>query len=367
MRVLICVYLIVLFAACTQNDRKHEGQSSRSEKLQRPSLSDSTEPHIANVRQLTFGSTTTFPRFSYNHRNVVFQRGFGGWGVRCDQVFMMNIEEAQKDTGNATLVSTGTGRAIGGYFMQDGGHILFSSSHLATDECPTFPDSYSGHQLWPIYDGFDIFVSDLDGDISEQLTSEPGYDAEATTSPKGDKIVFTSNRSGDLELYTMLIDGSKVKQITDAFGYDGSACFSPDGSKLVFLSSRPKTDLEIKRYSEYLQQGIIDPTHVEIFVSNSDGTDLRQVTELGGTILAPTYHPDGNKIIFSSNHGSETGKEFQLYTINEDGSGLEQITHASVFNAYPMFSFNGKKLLFSSSRNGTDSFGTNIFIADWIE
>jgi Tol biopolymer transport system component len=83
--------------------------------------------------------------------------------------------------------------------------------------------------------------SQPEGEVIRKLTDSPGYDAEATVSPKGDKIVFTSIRSGDLELYTMDMDGKNVHQVTNELGYDGGAFFSPDGSKLVFRASRPKT------------------------------------------------------------------------------------------------------------------------------
>ena len=91
----------------------------------------------------------------------------------------------------------------------------------------------NGKYVWPIHDSYDIFISDLKGNIVKQITNEKGYDGEATVSPIGDKIVFTSIRSGDLELYTCNIDGSNVKQITNQLGYDGGAFFSNDGKKLV--------------------------------------------------------------------------------------------------------------------------------------
>ena len=100
-------------------------------------------------------------------------------------------------------------------------------------------------------------------------------------SPKGDKIVFTSTRSGDLELYTMNIDGSDIKQITDELGYDGGAFFSPDGTKLIFRSSRPKSQEEVKAYKDLLSQGLVEPTEMELYICNSDGSDLRKLTDLG--------------------------------------------------------------------------------------
>ena len=210
-------------------------------------------------------------------------------------------------------------------------------------------------------------MADLKGNIIDQLTDEPGYDAEATVSRQGDKIVFTSDRSGDLELYTMNIDGSDVKQITNELGYDGGAFFSPDGTKLVFRSSRPSTDEEKAEYKQLLSEGLVAPTNMELYICNVDGSDLRQITNLGKANWAPFFHPSGEKIIFSSNHAGARGFEFNLFMINLDGTGLEQITYDSVFDAFPMFSNDGKQIVFSSNRNNGGTRDTNLFVADWVE
>ena len=89
------------------------------------------------------------------------------------------------------------------------------------------------------------------------MTFEEGYDAEPTVSPKGDRIVFTSTRTGDLELFTMAADGSDVKQVTNELGYDGGAFFSPDGSKIIFRASRPKTNDEIEESKGLLKEGFV--------------------------------------------------------------------------------------------------------------
>jgi len=109
------------------------------------------------------------------------------------------------------------------------------------------------------------------------------------------------------------------------------------------------------------------PTNMEIFVCNADGSNLRQVTNLGKANWAPYFHPSMQKVIFSSNHASARGYQFNLYMINLDGSGLEQITFDPVFDAFPMFSFDGKKLIFSSNRNNGGTHATNLFIGDWVE
>ena len=164
-----------------------------------------------------------------------------------------------------------------------------------TKNCPDTPPFVNGKYVWPIYEGYDIFQSDLEGNILKQLTTNPGYDAEATISPKGDRMVFTSTRSGDLELWTMDLEGNDLKQITSDLGYDGGAFYSPDGSMLVFRASRPQTEEEQEEYKSLLEEGLVQPTDMEIFVCNADGTDLRQVTDLGGANWAPYFTPDGEK------------------------------------------------------------------------
>ena len=246
--------------------------------------------------------------------------------------------------------------------------VLYASTRSGGDACPPSPERREdGKYVWPIYSDFDIYIADLKGNIIDTLVSGPGYDAEATVSAQGDKIVFTSDRSGDLELYTCDIDGSDVKQITFELGYDGGAFFSPDGTKLIFRSSRPKTDEEIKEYKDLLAEGLVMPTNMELYICNADGSDLKQITKLGKANWAPFFHPSGKKIIFSSNHAADRGYSFNLFMINLDGTGLEKITHDQVFDAFPMFSYDGKKLIFSSNRNNGGTRNTNLFIADWVE
>lgn len=323
------------------------------------------ELHLKNLKQITFGGDNAEAYFSFDSQKISFQSNNKKWGLKCDQIFMMDLNNPIKDSlGKAQLISTGMGRTTCSYYMPNNKHILFASTHLGGKECPADPPP-SKRYLWAIYPEFDIFISDEKGNIIKQLTNEPGYDAEATVSPKGDKIVFTSTRNGDLDLYTMNIDGSGVKQITFGLGYDGGAFFSPDGKKLVFRASRPQTEEEIKDYKDLLAKGLVAPTNMEIYTCNVDGSDLKKLTNLGKANWAPFYHPSGKKIIFSSNHHSERGYDFQLYMIDENGNNLERITNQSLFNAFPMFSPDGKKLIFSSNRNNGGTRDTNLFIAEW--
>ncbi|MBS1557819.1 MAG: PD40 domain-containing protein [Bacteroidetes bacterium] len=327
------------------------------------------EKHFKNIRQLTFGADNAEAYWSFDGKKISFQSNNSAWGLHCDQIFYMPVTGMDLSQGQKpSLVSTGEGRTTCAYFMPDGKSVLYASTHLGSKDCPKDVERKPGGKyLWPIYDSYDIFVADLKGKITKRLTDTPGYDAEATVSPKKDKIVFTSMRNGDLDLYTMDMDGKNVKQITHELGYDGGAFFSPDGKKIVFRASRFNSDEEKKEYVEYLKQGLVAPTSMEIFTCNIDGSDLKQITHLGKANWAPFYHPSGKKIIFSSNHKSKRGFQFNLFMINEDGSSLEQISHDTVFDSFPMFSPDGKKIIFSSNRNNGGTHNTNLFVADWLD
>jgi len=354
--------LVVLFALLSFQTR--EINQSDADSLRYPQ-----EVHLKNMRQLNFGGDNAEAYWSFNGKMVSFQSNNKAWGVKCDQIFYMPVEGLNLGGGaRAPLISTGLGRTTCSFFMPGDKTILYASTHSGGKECPPEPArTPGGKYLWPIYDSYDIYVADLNGKIVKQLTDTPGYDAEATLSPKGDKIVFTSMRNGDLDLYVMDVKGKNIKQVTKELGYDGGAFFSPDGKKLVFRASRFKSDEEKKEYQELLKQGLVAPTNMEIFTCNIDGSDLKQVTNLGKANWAPFYHPSGKKIIFSSNHKGTRGFEFNLFMINEDGTGLEQITFDKVFDSFPMFSPDGKKIIFSSNRNNKGTRDTNLFVADWVD
>jgi Tol biopolymer transport system component len=326
------------------------------------------EKHLKNIQQLTYGGDNAEAYFSFNGKSLAFQSNNKAWGLGCDQIFSLNIAAASKDSNyRPPMISTGKGRTTCSYFLKDNKHIVYASTHAVMNDCPPPPAARGNKYLWQIFPEFDIYIADLKGNITARLTDQAGYDAEATVSPDGKLIVFTSTRSGDLELYTMNIDGSNVKQITNELGYDGGAFFSPDSKKLVFRASRPQTEEEITEYKSLLAEGLVAPSNMEIYTCNIDGSDLKKITNLGKANWAPFFHPNGDKIIFSSNHHSQRGYDFQLYLINTDGTGLERVTNKSMFNAFPMFSPDGKKIVFSSNRFNRGTRDTNLFIADWID
>ncbi|MBL0334937.1 MAG: PD40 domain-containing protein [Chitinophagaceae bacterium] len=326
------------------------------------------ESHFRNVQQLTFGGDNAEAYFSFDGQWIIFQRTNPKEGILCDQMFIGKVP-APGEKFTYKMVSSGKGRTTCGAFMKDGKHIVFASTFQGADTCPPVPDrkKYGNKYIWPLYDSYDIYMADLDGKIVKQLTHSKGYDAEATISPDGKKMIYTSDKDGDIDLYIMNLKTGKEKKITNTLGYDGGAWFSPDGKKIIWRASRPKTDAEVKEYKDLLAENLVAPTNMEVFIANADGSNVTQVTHFGQANWAPAYFPDSKKIIFASNQEYKRGFPFNIYSINEDGSNLQKITHEKIFDAFPMFSPDGKKLIFCSNRNNGGTRDTNVFIADWVD
>ncbi len=370
-KILFSLLISISFFACSapasqENKAKETPENEPTSEASKPeSLIYPEEKHFSSLKQLTFGGDNAEAYFSFDNEFLVFQATNEKWDIACDQIFYMPVNGYEGEMPN--MLSTGKGRTTCSYFLPGNKSIVYASTHKADEACPQTPRMVNGKYVWAVYASFDIYTADLEGNILKQLTDDPGYDAEATVSPDGKTIVFTSMRSGDLELYTMNIDGSNVQQVTDELGYDGGAFFTPDSKQLIFRASRPKTDQEVKVYKELLAQNLVQPTAMELFICNVDGSDLRQITDLGGANWAPFMHPSGEKVLFSTNHHSETGRKFNIFSVNIDGTNLKQITFDDTFDSFPMFSFDGKRLVFSSNRNNGGSRDTNVFIVDWKE
>ncbi len=318
------------------------------------------EKRINNIKQLTFGGENAEAYFSSDGKQLIFQSKRDGRG--CDQIYRMNI-----DGSNVKMISNGEGRTTCSYFFKNRKKVIYASTHGGAKECPPNPDFSKGY-VWAIYPDYDLYTSTPDGKDIKKLTNTPGYDAEATVSPDGKKIIFTSMRDGDLELYSMDTNGKNVKRLTDEIGYDGGAFYSPDSKTIVYRRSTPTTPEETKRYKDLLAQHLIVPTTFEIWVMNADGSNKRQITKLNTASFAPFFTPDGKKIIFCTNYFATDPRKrnFDLALINLDGTGLERVTYNETFDGFPMFSPDGKKLVFASNRNAATQGDTNVFIADWV-
>jgi TolB protein len=316
------------------------------------------ESHLTNIRQLTYGGENAEAYFSPDGRWLTFQSTRDGRS--CDQQYVMRT-----DGSGLRRISDGTGKTTCGYFIEGGRRLIYASTHAADTACPPRPDPSRGY-VWGL-DPFDIYTSNPDGSDRRRLTNYGVYTAEATLSPDGKTLVFTSLKDGDLDLYTMNVDGSSIRRLTTTPGYDGGAFFSPDGKQIVYRAWHPTGD-SLQAYRGLLAQRLVRPNRMELFVMNADGSNQRQITNLGGANFAPFFTRDGKRIIFSSNYRNPRGpgaRNFELYLVNLDGSGIEQVTHHAEFDGFPMFSPNGRQLVWASNRNAPSTGGTDLFIADW--
>lgn len=312
--------------------------------------------HLSNIRRLTNGGENAEAYFSADGKRLIFQSTRDG--RTCDQQYTINI-----DGTGLRRVSNGQGKTTCGYFLDGDRRILFGSTHAVGSVCPARPDPSQGY-VWGL-DPFDIYTANADGSSLKRLTNFGTYTTEGTLSPDGRRIVFTSLKDGDLEIYTMSVDGTDMKRLTHTPGYDGGAFFSPDGKQIVYRAWHP-TDSTLDIYKALLKQNMVRPNRMEIFVMNADGTNQRQITQLGGANFAPFFTPNGKSIIFSTNHRSPRSRNFDLYLVNVDGTALEQVTTDGEFDGFPMFSPDGKSLVWASNRgNAAGSQSTNLFLADW--
>ncbi|MEM1057461.1 MAG: hypothetical protein AAGI52_18240 [Bacteroidota bacterium] len=341
------------------------------------SLRFTGEVYLRNIRQLTDGGNNAEAYWSFGGEQLIFQSDWDAINDQgCDQQFVMNADGSALSTGEQyRLVSTGQGRTTCGYFLADG-RVIYSSTHEGSRACPTTAASLTGRYVWDIFPTYDIYVANPDGTGTELLIGGEGYDAEPTVSPDGRFIIFTSTRSGDLELYRYEVATREILQLTDELGYDGGAFFSPDSEMIVWRASRPTGDAA-ESYRRLLADDQVQPGALDIYVANADGTDKRRVTQLPGANWAPFFHPSGDKILFSSNHHTldSGGREFDMFLVDladgiaDDPSKVTRITNSSTFDAFRVFSPDGTKLVFASNRRSdrAPSRQMNVFVADWVE
>ncbi|MFO0754447.1 MAG: hypothetical protein U0411_14120 [Thermodesulfovibrionales bacterium] len=348
-------FLAVVLAGCLGTAPP---QQARSEKA---SLA---ERHIRNVRQLTFDGDNGEAYFSGDGARLIYQSNSGGYA--CDKIWTMNADGSGK-----RMVSPDHGAHTCSFFFPGGRRIVFASTSSLPGACPPRQNLPAGY-VWPLYP-YDIFVADADGSDLKRITDNPKYDAEPVVSPDGKRIVFGSQRDGDFDIYLMNADGTGVRRLTDRVGYDGGPWFSPDGTKIVWRAWYPDTEEEKAQWRDCMEKNYILPFPLDLWVMDADGSNKRRLTHNGATNWAPSWHPDGKRIIFSSNRDDwredvkKFGHNFELYLINLDGTGLERLTYNDTFDSFPMFSPDGKKLVFGSNRNPKRPRATDIFIADWVE
>ncbi len=304
---------------------------------------------LKNIRQLTT-PMMGFEKageayFSPDGSTIIFQAV--PKGQQHYQIYTMNLEERIP-----RMVSTGRGACTCAYFRPDGEKIIFASSHddpFLNDSgyslAPTGYQRQGGNYAWQFTPYMNIYEADPDGSNLIALTTGPFYHAECAYSSDGSHIVFASNVNGNMNLYTMQSDGSDVQPVTDtALGYNGGPFFSPDNARIVFRADYDK------------------PDYLQVYLINSDGTNLCKLTHNDGVNWAPYWHPNGKVIAFTTSlHGHA---HYEIYLLNIETGMTSRLTHNSSFDGLPVFDNSGSRIMWTSKRGPDNT--SQIFIADFI-
>ena len=339
--------VFILFSSCSNTNQYSNN------------LIEQKEVRFKNIQQLTFTGENAEAYFSSDDKKLIFQAHDGD--SLCDQIYIMDLK-----TKNISIVSTGNGVTTCSFFeYPNNENFIYASTHELSEMCPPKPDFSKGY-VWKLYPGFDIFKSSIISKDIIRLTDSKGYDAEATYSFDGESIIYTSMKSGDLDIWKMNSNGDNKTQLTSRLGYDGGAFFNHNNSKIVWRAYYPESEKEIFEYKNLLKDNSIRPMALQLWTMNNDGSNKKQITNNNSANFGPFFLPSNNRIIFSSNMHDKKGRDFDLYLIDTNGENLERITYFDGFDGFPMFSNNGKYLVFSSNRNQAKKGDTNIFLCEWV-
>jgi len=310
--------------------------------------------YFSNVKRITkpmFFDKAGEAYFAPDGKSIIFQAFIRG--ATDYQIYTLPLEHRIQE-----MVSTGRGACTCAFYRPDGAKIIFSSTHLDRDLARKMKEKEKnkdakkdkGYQ-WDFDPEMDIFEADPTGGNLIQLTKTSGYDAEASYSPDGNLIVFTSDRDGDLEIYLMNADGSQQRRLTYGKGYDGGPFFSPDGKTILYRGDR-RDDGKM---------------NLQIRMIGVDGSNDRAITDNQLFNWCPFWHPSGKSFIFTrADHSAPSRGEpinYDLYMMKADGTGLTRITYDAAFDGLPVFDADGKRLMWTSKRNGEKD--SQVFIADF--
>lgn len=301
---------------------------------------------LRNIRQITIPSMG-FEKagesyFSPDGKTLIFQAVPSG--KQEYQIYSIDIEKKEPH-----LISTGRGACTCAFFRPDGKKIIFASSHEAPDENNS--SNSSGYQrdtaqyVWKFTSYMNIYEANPDGSDIKALTHGPAYKAECSYSSDGTHIVFASNDSGSMNLYTMHADGSATRQITHTKnGYNGGPFFSPNDYKIIY-----RADYEKQHY-------------LQIYCIDTQSGTTQQLTHNSAVNWAPYWHPNGEVIVFTTSlHGHNN---YELYLLNIRTNVLYRLTHNTSFDGLASFNKDGTKITWTSKRGPDNT--CQIFIADFI-
>ncbi|MEZ5339866.1 MAG: hypothetical protein R3F46_16590 [bacterium] len=337
------------------------------------SMLHAEEVHLRNIRQLTFGNFKDDPQIAAANyaeaywapdgKSLILQAAVNEFP--CDQVFRLDLL-----TGALELISSGKGRVTCSYLTADMQHYIYSSTEFNNGpECPPTPDFSRGY-VWPVYESYDIYLADINtGEVLENLTDNPGYDAEGTIDWNSGWLYYASKQHDDIDVYRYNMNTKERERLTDAYGYDGGPFINYDGTKIVYRRSMFKDQAEEDDYRALLADNLIRPGVLELWVMDSDGSNKRELTNDGAANFAPYLHPDNDTVVYCSNRHAPDGRNFDVYMLKLSQPEMEpvRITWDEEFDGFPMFSPDGRYIVWCANRNGSVTGETNVFIAEWVD
>jgi Tol biopolymer transport system component len=322
---------------------------------------------LTRIRRLTVeGRRAGEGYWSKDGRQLVFQSEREP-GNPFYQIYLMDMA-----SGDVTRISPGIGKTTCSFINPETGDVLFASTHhdprskqLQDEELAFRASGKERRYSWDYDPEMELYVRSAKTGMLRRLTNKRGYDAEASYSPDGQWIVFSSTRqayerplaateqkqldtdpSYFAEIYIMRADadGSGPKRLTNVPGYDGGPFFSPDGKRIIW-----------RRFDE---AGLI----ADVRTMNLDGSDERQITDFGAMSWAPYIHPSGQYVLFASNKlGFEN---FEIFMVDIDGKKEPvRVTYSDGFDGLPVPSPDGTQLAWTSSRGGGRE--GQIYLAQW--
>jgi Tol biopolymer transport system component len=334
---------------------------------QTPPATPQERDFLSRIRRLTLeGRRSGEGYWSPDGRSLIFQSEREP-GNPFYQIYKMNL-----DSGNVERISPGVGKTTCSFINPSTGDILFSSTHhdprskqLQEEELAFRASGQERRYSWDYDPEMEIYARSATTGTYRRLTNMRGYDAEASYSPDGRWIAFSSTRSaydrplsaaeqkqlaadpsyfGEIYIMPADPDGSGVRRLTSVPGYDGGPFFSPDSKRIIW-----------RRFTE---SGLL----ADIWTMNVDGTDQRRVTDFGSMSWAPYIHPSGQYIIFSSNKlGFEN---FELFIVDINGTKEPvRVTYSDGFDGLPVPSPDGRQLAWTSNRAGGRE--GQIYLAQW--
>src|SRR5687768_2248159 len=186
----------------------------------------------------------------------------------------------------------------------------------------------------------DIFIAAGDGRDARPLLAHPDLDYNASFSPDGRSIVFTSTRNGSADIYRVGLDGANLQRLTDNPAFDDQGVLAPDGRSLAFVSSRSG--------------------QADIWILELATGALRNVTNHPRGDFRPSWSPDGQWIAFSSDRDSKklkvafaTLQTTDIYLVRTDASGLRRVTARDALAGSPAWSPDGKRVLYHEAEIST--------------